>query len=84
MRTTPRFAVVLAAAALAGAGLGACGDDKRESNEGVKENQVEGATVQTNPNELTSTGETEPDVTQPGGSVTETTETEKTTGTDEP
>ena len=71
-----RFAAVLAIEALAGDGLGACGDDVGQSNPGVEENQVEGATVETNPNTTGSPGATEPDVTQPGGEVeTETTET---------
>lgn len=66
-----RHIIAIIAAAALGAGMGgACGDDgNRQSVE--KSNQGEGAppgsqeTVETNPDSLTSTGEDQPEVTQP-------------------
>jgi hypothetical protein len=65
-----RLAALLAAAALAGAVLGACG---RQSESVGNPGEVPATgTVQTNPGSLKSHTTTEPNTTQPGGSVTTT------------
>ena len=69
MSRRPILAVI--AAGLLGAGLGACGNDESDRQSVEKSNQQQDvpegtpSTVETNPDALTSTGEEQPEVTQP-------------------
>ena len=67
-----RHIIAIFAAAMLGAGFGgACGNDESDRQSIERSNEGEGApsgspeTVETNPDALTSTGEEQPEVTQP-------------------
>ena len=66
-----RIVLALIAAGVLGAGFGACGNDESDRQSVEKSNQQQDVppgtpeTTETNPDSLTSTGEEQPEVTQP-------------------